>query len=135
MKTVMMEARKPMWMGRRLAERVSFIGMVLPCSSSRCAIGQITACTARRATVRRLRSSIDVCVGRRRKWNQSKHARKRFHDPVPSSERIDVIEDSDLPQQHAADDMTDADMIGEDRRRSSGACGQRSRKLLIIELD
>jgi hypothetical protein len=50
-------------------------------------------------------------------------------------ERIDVVHDRDLPQDHLADDMARLDVRSENRR-STGDTGRKTRgKLRVVELD
>src|SRR3954471_532903 len=51
------------------------------------------------------------------------------------SERIDVVGDRDLPQQHLADDMRGPDVFGEDRGFPGAPGRQPIRERLVIEPD
>ena len=53
----------------------------------------------------------------------------------PSSEWIDVVQDSDLPQQHLADDVGRLDVLREDGRRPGATGRQATGELRVIEPD
>src|SRR5262245_17358421 len=98
---------------------------------------QITASTARRCTLRLLSSSaVKVCPCEIAVAETSARAATMALLMCPSaSERIDVVQDRHLPQQHAADDVADRDVVGEDRRGPGGASRQRLGELRVVEPD
>lgn len=53
----------------------------------------------------------------------------------PLSERIDIVQDRNLPQQHLADDVRGFDMAGEDSTFPDGTGRQAARDIGIVKND
>src|SRR6516165_8013370 len=99
---------------------------------------QITASTARRSIMRRVRSlAEEFCACANAEASISASAARIAFVMTASfrSKRIDVVEDRVLSQDHAPDDVRRLEMVGVDRGRSGAARRQPVGEFAVVEPD